>query len=68
MTKGQTVDKLKEMGYDACIEDFEVVISVDHMLTKKEQKKFDKDIRGLGYQASYGWKLRQEDNPSEKKL
>lgn len=60
MTKEQTVEQLNSMGYDAFLDASIVMIRVDHWLSKKEKKKFDKDIRGLGYQASYGWRLKQE--------
>lgn len=60
MTKGQCAEKLREMGYDATVEDFIVRIYVDHQLSKKEQRKLRDDIRSTGYQASYGFKVKED--------
>lgn len=61
MTKEEVVDSLKALGYDAFITESIVMINVDYILSPKEQKKFEKDIRDLGYQASYGWKVKNDE-------
>lgn len=60
MTKGQCAEKLREMGYDAVVEDFIVQINTDHNPTKKELRKMRDIMRGLGYQASYGFKVKED--------
>ena len=62
MTKGQCAEKMRDMGDEATVEDFIVRIYVDHQLSKKEQRKLRDDIRGLGYQASYGFKVRRDED------
>ena len=59
---GMTCDwNERKSGNPATVEDFIVRVYVDHQLSKKEQRKLRDDIRGLGYQASYGWKVKKEE-------
>lgn len=66
MTKGQCAEKLRDMGYDAFIDNFAVMIRVDTIPIKNEQKKIKKILQDLGYHASYGFRVRGEEDADRK--
>lgn len=60
-TKEETVEYLKSKGYKAYMDGFEVMVSVDHVLTQKEHKNLEKVIESSGFSSSWGWKVVRED-------
>lgn len=56
-TKEETVEYLRGLGYKADIDGFEVMVTVDHILSQKEHDSLENIIEGYGYRASWGWKV-----------
>lgn len=59
MTKEQAVEQLKALGYDAFTGGFEVMIRVDHSLSRKEHKELEKVIEKIGFTSSWGWVVKK---------
>jgi hypothetical protein len=56
MTKEELAEYLRKKGYDAVVEEGTVHVLVDEPMSKKEHRKFEKDIKESGYNSSYGWR------------
>ena len=57
MSKDDVAAYLGSLGYESSVVDGVVMVVVDHQLMPKEQKKLSKQLKDIGYNASYGYKV-----------